>query len=157
MTITDQAAIIESASRAYLAYLQAAPTEVRERQTGLAAVLDDLCVAYNKTRDVEPETMELDSPRADLKRIGERTAPSFPELGFYAEVDPLQGQDQQVGQGWALDDLMDIATDLAEVLWFLDQRRIDDAIWQFRWGYQNHWGDHLHGLRRFLHKSLYWG
>lgn len=72
------------------------------------------------------------------------------------DMDPLGGFDQEMGQGWGLDDLVDIAVDLTEVLWLIDHHREADAIWEFRWGYENHWGDHLHVLR-YLHKLLYWG
>ena len=157
MASTDLIANIEGACRGFLDLLRSAPCEPRERQLKLAAAFDRLSDAYNNTPHVEPDTEEVDAPRADPKLFGEQAASSFPELGFYPEVDPLEGFDQAIGQGWGLDDLMDIAVDLTEVLWLLDQRRVNDAVWQFRWGYQNHWGHHLHDLRRYLHRLLYWG
>ena len=157
MASTDQAEIIEGACNGYLDLLRLAPAEPHERQTRLAEAMDRLCAAYNQTDDVEPDTEEVDSPRADPKQFCDQASASFPELGFYRDVDPLEDFDQAVGQGWGLDDLADIAVDLTEVLWLLAQHRISDAIWQFRWGYQNHWGHHLHDLRRYLHKLLYWG
>ena len=157
MAINDQIANVESACRAYLDLLRAAPADPRERQLLLAAALDRLCAAYNETSDVELDSIEVDAPRTEMNRFGGPAASSFPELGFYPQVDPLEGFDQEIGQGWGLDDLTDIAADLTEVLWFLDQRRVNNAIWQFRWGYENHWGHHLHNLRRYLHNLLYWG
>lgn len=157
MAPTDQIAIIEGPCRAYLDLLRSAPADTRDRLLQLAATLDSLCAAFNETRDVELTEEEADAPRADPKPFGEQAASSFPELGFYPDVDPLKGFDQEIAQGWGLDDLMDIAVDLNEVLWLIDARRVTDAVWQFRWGYENHWGDHLHDLRRYLHKLLYWG
>jgi hypothetical protein len=157
MASIDQCTIIEGPCRAYLNLLRSAPTDPRERQSQLAAILDRLCAAYNETQDVEPEGEEVDTPRADPKPFGEQAATSFPELGFYPDVDPLKSFEQEIAQGWGLDDLMDIAVDLTEVLWLVDHRRVTDAVWQFRWGYENHWGAHLHDLRRYLHKLLYWG
>lgn len=157
MAITDQIEIIKSACRGYLELLGSASGEPHERQARLAEALDRLCAAYNETDDIEPDTEEVDSPRADPKPFGEQAAASFPELGFYPEVDPLAGFKQEISQGWGLDDLTDIAIDLTEVLWLFEQTRVNDAIWTFRWGYQSHWGHHLHDLRRYLHKLLYWG
>lgn len=157
MAITDQIEIIKGACRGYLDLLGSASGEPHERQARLAATFDRLCTAYNQADDIEPDTDEVNSPRADPHHFGEQAAASFPELGFYPEVDPLQGFEQEITQGWGLDDLTDIAVDLTEVLWLIEQGRINDAIWTFRWGYQNHWGHHLHDLRRYLHKLLYWG
>lgn len=157
MASTSLVSDIEGACSGYLDLLRSAPSDPRERQLELAGAFDRLISVYNNTPDVEPDTEEVDFPRVDPKQFGEQAASSFPELGFYPDVDPLEGFDQAIGQGWGLDDLTDIAVDLTEVLWLLGQGRMNDAIWQFRWGYQNHWGDHLHDLRRYLHKLLYWG
>jgi len=157
MAFTDQIAAINGACRGYLDLLRSAPADPRERQLQLAVVLDRLCAAYNQTHDVVPDTEAEDAPRADYKKFVEQAAASFPEFGFYSDVDPLEGIDQELMQGCGLDDLADIAVDLTGVLWLLGQRRVDDAIWEFRWGYENHWGHHLHDLRRYLHKLLYWG
>ena len=53
----------------------------------------------------------------------------------------------------AIDDLADIAKDLIQFMWFLDNVSLSDAIWDFRFGYQSHWGPHLHGLRAYLNSS----
>lgn len=157
MAIADQIEQIKGACRGYLELLACASGDLRERQSRLAEALDRLCAAYNQADDVEPDTVEVDSPRADPQKFGEQAGASFPELGFYPQVDPLHGFKQKIGQGWGMDDLTDIAIDLTEVLWLFEQNRNNDAIWTFRWGYQSHWGHHLHDLRRYLHKLLYWG
>ena len=153
----DSVAAIEAACRQYLDLLRSAPSDTRERQQQLAYALDQLVHAYNNSSDVELGPDEPDAPRSDPAQFADQASASFPELGFYPDVDPLEGFDQKIGQGWGIDDLMDIAVDLTEVLWLLGEHRSNEAIWQFRWGYQNHWGDHLHDLRRYLHKLLYWG
>lgn len=157
MNPSDQTAIIVGPCRDYLELLRAAPSDERERHLQLAVIFDRLCAAYNQTHQVELGDEVGDAPRADPQQFSEQAASSFPELGFYPEVDPLDGFAQEVGQGWGLDDLSDIALDLTEVIWLIDHRRQADAVWQFRWGYEYHWGHHLHDLRRYLHKLLYWG
>lgn len=158
MDASDHREIIKRACIGYLALLHNAPAEERERQLKLAQVFDDLCAAYNYTDDVGPDTDGIDAPRSDASQFVEMASRSFPELGYYRLADPLEGLKQKIGVGDARDDLSDIAVDLTEVMWLLDQpARTGDAIWQFRWGYENHWGQHLHDLRWYLHRLLYWG
>jgi hypothetical protein len=77
-------------------------------------------------------------------------AARFPDFGFYSVADPgdLPGE---VLVGDAIDDLCDIARDLREVRWLADHGHEADAIFAFRFGYQSHWGQHLHDLRRYLY------
>jgi hypothetical protein len=148
MTSPEQVETIHGACRGYLDLLGSASGEPHARQARLAEALDRLCAAYNQADDGEPDTEELDTPRAGPEQFGEQAAVSFPELSFYPIVDPLEGFKQEVGQGWGLDDLTDIAIDLTEVLWLLERGRINDGIWTFRWGYQSHWGLVRHRICR---------
>lgn len=40
-----------------------------------------------------------------------------------------------------------------EVLWLFENADENDAIWDFRFGYQTHWGRHLHEMRVYLHSG----
>lgn len=148
--------VLEACTR-YLDVIGLVHSDQDERLKSLAQSLDGLVTAYNHCDDVEPDTVGVDSPRANYQEFSAQVSKSFPELGFYPTVDQLEGFDQEVGQGWGVDDLSDIAIDLTEVLWLAGQGRVNDAIWEFRFGYQNHWGSHLHSLRPYLHKLIYYG
>jgi hypothetical protein len=123
----------------------------------LAKALDELTATYHDVPDVEPDTSEgSTAPRIEEKPIIDAAATAFPDLGWYALVDPDDGPDQEVGMSIAVGDLAEIAADLVEVLWLLENASHNDAVWEFRFGYQSHWGRHLHEIRTYLHGLAAW-
>jgi hypothetical protein len=123
----------------------------------LAKALDELVATYHRVADVEPDTTEASAaPRPDEKRIVDAATAKFPDLGWYALVDPEGAPDQQVGMSIAASDLAEIASDLMGVLWLFENGSHNDAVWDFRFGYQSHWGRHLHELRTYLHSLAAW-
>ena len=121
----------------------------------LAKALDGLVEAYHLTPDAAPDTDEL-GPRVEEKPLLDWAAEAFPELGCYALVEPDGGPDQPYGMSDAIGDLAEIAVDLIEVLWLFDHGRHNDAVWTFRFGYQTHWGRHVHEIRTYLHVLGAW-
>ena len=123
----------------------------------LAKALDRLVMVYHETPDVAPDTSEGSlAPRVEEKPLIDAAAAAFPDLDWYALVDPQDGPDQKVGMSIAVGDLVEIAADLIEVLWLFENASHNDAVWQFRWGYQFHWGRHLHESRTYLHGLAAW-
>lgn len=123
----------------------------------LAKALDGLVVTYHQTPDVEPDTTEAsEAPPTDERRIVDTATAAFPDLGLYALVDPQDGLDQKIGLSIAVGDLAEIASDLLEVLWLFENASHNDAVWEFRFGYQTHWGRHLHEIRTYLHGLAAW-
>ena len=148
--------LITSAINEYLRLLQREPADTLKELGELARAMDRLVLCYHDTPDVGPETTDSEAPRVDEVPFIERASAAFPDLDWYALVDPEGGPDQQVGMSIAVGDLVEIAVDLLEVLWLFDNASENDALWQFRWGYQNHWGRHLHELRVYLHALAAW-
>ncbi|NKJ42690.1 DUF5063 domain-containing protein [Novosphingobium sp. SG720] len=142
-----------SAINAYLALLNEKPEKEASRLAKLCEVLDALPVEYHRAPNVEPDTLDV-SASVPYEPFAIRALASFPELGHYAVVDPLEGVDQEVILGDAIDDLADIARDLSGVLLLIEKGAINDAIWDFRFGYETHWGVHLHQLRSYLHSIM---
>ena len=147
---------ITSAISEYLLVLQRKPVDSLKELGELARTMDRLVMCYHETPDVEPDTTGSEGPREDEASLIEVATAAFPDLGWYALVDPADGPDQQVGMSIAVGDLAEIAADLKEVLWLFDNASANDAVWQFRWGYQHHWGRHLHELRVYLHALAAW-
>jgi len=137
----------------YLSLINTPPQETQTRLRKLAEALDTLVWTYNGTSDVDADDNGLDAPKVDYRSIYESVGAAFPELGYYAQVDPIEGLEQSIGLADAIDDLADIAKDLKEVLWHVEHNTASNAIWEFRFGYQTHWGTHLHRLRGYLHTS----
>lgn len=138
----------------YLALLMEQADDEASRLVKLCEALDCLVIEYHRVPDVKPDTEEL-SPSVPYEPLAERASASFPELGHYADVEPQDGLKQEIALGDAIDDLADIARDLSGVLWHIERGAINDAYWEFRFGYQTHWGAHLHRLRRYLHSIMH--
>lgn len=84
----------------------------------------------------------------------------------YIEQDgkPEQGwkiTDKEPIQGCLIDDFADIYADLKEELTKIDQvgtdEAIEDALWQLKFGFNNHWGNHCIDAMRALHYLWYDG
>jgi hypothetical protein len=147
------AEVIEAA--AALLALPDAPGTIVERKEALRVVLDRLAIVYDSVRGAPFDEAESPEPqRIGYDVVRKRFAAAFPDLGLYDAVTELSKavSSPEVTAGDALDDLADIAVDLQEVL---DRAKvsIDDAVWEFRFGFDAHWGTHLRWLQLYLHAN----
>ena len=81
---------------------------------------------------------------------------------FYWEVfDPAYDKEKEPTQGWLVDDFSDIYADLKEELFKIDEigtnESIEDALWQLKSGFNQHWGNHCIDAMRALHYLWYDG
>ena len=118
----------------------------------LARCLDELALSYHDTPFGEPSESAEEPARETRVKYADIDA-RFPDLGFYGWADPKEVPGQLL-IGDAVDDIMDIANDLKEVLWRFERFGPDDAHWYFRFLYRSHWGGHLRDLARYLHSRL---
>jgi len=144
---------IRAAIDNYLDLLDGKPKTERCELKALTLALDRLVAEYQRSEDVEVVDDEADAASTDYHAIYQRAGASYPTLGYYTHIAPDEDMEARPGLADAIDDLADIARDLSDVLWHLDQDRVTDAIWHFRFTYQNHWGVHLHSLRVYLHST----
>ena len=70
-------------------------------------------------------------------------------------------KDGIVSQGWLVDDFEDIYKDIKKEILKIDNvgtdETIEDALWQLRWGFIHHWGQHCINALRYLHYLQYDG
>jgi hypothetical protein len=140
-------------------YLELIRPEGRRGDTTLAHLaqaLDQLVSTYYAAPDVSPDTVDSCAPCIDQRPYEESAAAAFPDLGWYAVAEPEGDMDQKVGLTIATSDLAEIAADLINVLWLFENASENDAIFDFRLGYQTHWGRHAHELRVYLHTMGAW-
>ncbi len=147
------AEVIEAA--AALLALPDAPGTIVERKDALRVVLDRLAVVVDSVKRAPLREVETpEPPRIGYDSVRKRFAAAFPDLGLYDAVTELSKAvgSPEVTAGDALDDLADIAVDLQEVL---DRAKvsIDDAVLEFRFGFEAHWGTHLRWLQLYLHAN----
>jgi hypothetical protein len=78
------------------------------------------------------------------------------EKAFYHEIfDPTYNKEKEATQGWLVDDFGDIYHDLKIELYKIDtidtEDAVEDALWQLKWGFSHHWGNHCINALRYLH------
>ena len=136
------------------AFLDVALGPAEPDMAALADSLDTLAVTYYATPTGAPSKEDFEPPAPAYKTKRSELKSRFPMLGFYA-ADPSGGSGEKVAIGDAIDDIVDIANDLIEIVWRWYTLGADDAHWHFRLGYQGHWGPHLHELRTCLRAGLF--
>lgn len=119
----------------------------------LAQALDELALAYHDTPEGEPAPSNQDPPARNQAALRAIIEVRFPDYGYYAVMlDPLDLDlsGSKAGIGDAIDDLLDIASDLAEAVWRFDHLGADDAHWYLHL-LHFHWGRHMRELSLYLH------
>jgi len=136
--------------------------------------LIDLYSAGHKLREIELKYSTVDSDFDKDEIFDNKDAGLISELGeeaFYWEVfDPTYSEkngepksgwtitDREASQGWLVDDFADIYRDLKIELEKINKigtdEAVEDALWQLKFGFRNHWGGHAINAMRYLH--YYW-
>jgi hypothetical protein len=77
-------------------------------------------------------------------------------LRYYSELfNPLSVPAQEEPTvGDLADDIADIFNDVLEGLRCFDYGRVPDAVWEWAFGFQSHWGRHASSAIRTLHAYL---
>jgi hypothetical protein len=100
--------------------------------------------------DAEAQDCEGQSTNPALGRALSKKLLAF---DYYREVfDPYAGESEKPVVGSLSDDLADIYGELAKGLACWDAGNRSGAMWEWRFGFQTHWGEHLTGAMR----ALYW-
>jgi len=135
-------------ARRYCSFLETMRTltpQVRIRTT--IRLLTELVGAATELPELSDSDVDSGT---EVERV---TAPSFDfnTVDLYYEVfDPFVRDALVLGS--LSDDLGGIYVDLREGLDLMDGGHRNDAIWQWRFGYQTHWGDHAVDALRALHR-----
>ncbi|RKI46268.1 DUF5063 domain-containing protein [Corallococcus sp. AB004] len=135
-----RAEIREAIQQLFAVFEKKKKIDAATRESDLRLVLDRLALASHFAHaDPGPEsTSPNDVPTTSRHELHKRLGKRFPELGD------------------TLDDLVDIALDLEEVLrrWETDE---EDAVWHFGFLFVAHWGQHLRALQLHLHERAFRG
>jgi hypothetical protein len=76
-------------------------------------------------------------------------------LDYYREIfDPCEGESEEPVVGSLSDDIADIYGDLAEGIVCWSAGNHDGAVWEWRMGFQTHWGKHLTSALRALYTCI---
>jgi hypothetical protein len=136
----------------FLALLKS-ETSNDERERKLAFVLDKLALAYHFIEYDFDEKNYPDAPREDYAKLYALVGNKFPNFGLYNQAHRISkdiGINENNSIGDAIDDIVDIATDLSEVIYCWENNSVDNALWQFKFSFESHWENHLRGLQLYL-------
>lgn len=122
----------------------------------LELVLDHLAFAAHAIDD-SFDAKAPDPPVQDYKRFRGLASQRFPSFGYYnlpvTVTENLMETDRMLGD--AIDDLADIACDLASIRWCWMHASEEDALWHFHYGFEHHFGHHLRHLQWYVHAFVY--
>ncbi|MFN0278247.1 MAG: DUF5063 domain-containing protein [Pyrinomonadaceae bacterium] len=143
---------IRSAISDYLSLIEGKIESHDEREKSLILALDRLALAYHFSESNFDEKDYPDAPRGDYETLYHTSGDVFPNYGYYNVVADVSVNiaETSVLVGDAIDDLADIALDMFEVIWLWENTSTENALWQFRGGYENHWGEHLRNLQLYI-------
>lgn len=122
----------------------------------LISSLDELAYSVRFAGDNFDETDYPDPPETDYPALWNAIEKRFPNLDWYNMTTHIAktSEEAELFQSNAVEDLVDIVSDLQEIAWRFENTSKDDALWHFRLSYMCHWGRHLRFLQLYLHD--YW-
>lgn len=87
---------------------------------------------------------------ADWKKVLDRFS-GLPVDGYWDVFDPLIEAEKEPLWNSLADDLADVYRDIKEELLLFDAGYVEEAVWQWRFHFLIHWGQHLTGAQRAIH------
>ena len=135
---------------------------------------------YSAGYKLEPIKLKYSSEETDFNRdeiFDNKNVGKISELGaetIYWEIfDPIYSEkdgqpnaswaieDKEATQGWLVDDFADIYRDLKIELIKIDNigtdKAVEDALWNLKWSFHHHWGNHCINALRYFHYLYYDG
>ncbi len=118
--------------------------------TGLIAAMTKLLELAARMKDEKLGEHDLDMPRRSAPDDHAVIQARFPEL-YTSHEDDLEAADRWTLMPW--DDLGDLYHDVRVVDDMLEAGHDADARWEFRFGFEQHWGEHALRLLGYLLRS----
>lgn len=137
----------------FLGILKTSDLTAEQRLRALPKALDDLAYMVHQIPRGDCSG-SFEPPKRPFEHYQERyqaISKLFPDLGYYIAANHIMEDIDTPLVGDAIDDLADIESDLEEVIWHWKHNGENDAFWQFRFGFNSHWGKHLRDLNGNLH------
>ncbi|MGC6488501.1 MAG: hypothetical protein ACON4Z_12715 [Planctomycetota bacterium] len=143
---------------AFFAFVDAPRPLPPGESSTLSRLLDELALASPEWGGAPPESDD-DPPAVDASALRARLCARFPDFGLYrvgAPSAPGEGDDDAaVTLGDAIDDLLDICSDLHDARWYRDHGEAGDGERCAGELFHYHWGRHLRDLQSYLHRAAH--
>lgn len=143
----------------FLSLIRTGSGERARDEAALPRLLDELALARHHLHVEFDATEQPDPPDWPYEERRALASERFPDHGYYnvvgAVCEPIAETEVVVGD--AIDDLADIAGDLAQVAWAWRHTSEADALRRFAHSCDRHWGTHLRDLQKYLHARRHGG
>lgn len=137
-------------ARAYCSFVETA-SQLRLPDR-LPAARDRLLALYSAALSLP--SVEPDDADASSSPDPPEGWPAFGEKDIYWEVfDPYDHENTEPVAGSLADDVLDVYRDIRRGLAMWDDSQKQDAIWEWRFHFDVHWGDHAIDALRALHRA----
>ena len=147
-----------TAARNFADLLEIENIEQKEFLTKAHMALIDLYSAGHKLEEIDIKDSESETYFNREELFKNKNAALIEILGdnaYYSEVfNPLEKNENEPMQGWLVDDFADIYRDIKielEKIKLGTSDAVEDALWQMKFSYNAHWGDHCISALRALH------
>ena len=136
--------------RRYCEWAEGSALEPNEDMLAARCLLAELHIAAINLPENSPDTDDAeDRTFPEQWHAVCRRFSNLPVRGYWDVFDPLQDEKPVFNTLW--DDLTDTYQDIKEGLLLFDDGKIEEAIWEWRFHFQIHWGAHLTGAQRAIH------
>ena len=96
--------------------------------------------------DVELEDIPSEQWHTVCKRFS-----NLPVNRYWMVFDPLEAKADDTVYGTLFDDLSDIYRDIKYGLRLFEEGHVEQAVWDWRFNFKNHWGWHLLEAQKVVH------
>lgn len=101
----------------------------------------------------DPDRLDAEEFRVLCSALGER----FTSFNYYREIfDPYEPPEREEVMGSLADDIADIYQDLRGGMNKWRRGSSGEALWEWRFNFEVHWGEHATGALRALHTRAAW-
>lgn len=136
-------------ARRYCAWAESPPGEPRDDMKTARKLLIELHRAAILLPDLGPGEDTEDAISADeLKAVCGRLQ-KLPVYGYWDVFNPFEEEAPVFNT--LPDDMSDIYRDLKEGLLLYARGQVVEAVWEWRFNFEIHWGAHLTGAQRAIH------
>ena len=133
----------------YCSWVESEPGDPHEEMHTIRKLLAELHIAGLQIPDLGlGEEVERTLKHIDYKTVKNRFE-GLPVIGYWDVFDPLVGEEPVYNE--LPDDLADIYVDLKNGQIFYDRGQTVEAVWDWRFHFEIHWGAHLTGAQRAIH------
>lgn len=120
----------------------------------LIILLDKLALSTNYFNDIIfDEKNYPEAPHLIYEDVRKVVNNKFPDYGYYNIPNDISGKiaDTEVLVGDAIDDISDIYLDLKKIAWKFQNTSYKDALYDYQFDYNTHWGEHLRNLQWYIY------